>query len=324
MLCGMIIAICLAKKRINNDIRGIKGDMKNIGVFIVVLFVQFIAFGQNPKIDNLEMLFEQGHYKKVFKKANQLLDNPEYDYSIMPTYYKSISLFQLVQNDRYRQKHKNALYNAEELFRTVKKSPDSEKIFNAHMYELIWLKKDLTAWASDMKNQENESEFLEVQRIVNDLFKNVQGVSGTVEVPEKEIVELIPENDGNLGVRDEIIVLASKQLGAPYVWAGASPDGFDCSGFTSYVLNANGESLPRRAVDQYNASRKIKKKNVQKGDLVFFDNGSGVSHVGIVVSEKGEPLKMIHSSSSKGIIITDVSQSEYWSSRLYGYGTFVD
>ena len=69
---------------------------------------------------------------------------------------------------------------------------------------------------------------------------------------------------------------------------------------------------------------KVKKKNVEKGDLVFFDNGSGVSHVGIVISEKGEPLKMIHSSSSKGIIITDVSKSEYWSKRLHGFGTYLN
>ena len=65
-------------------------------------------------------------------------------------------------------------------------------------------------------------------------------------------------------------------------------------------------------------------KDVQKGDLVFFDNGSGVSHVGIVVSENGQPIVMIHSSSSKGIILTNVDESDYWSQRLHGFGTFID
>ena len=85
----------------------------------------------------------------------------------------------------------------------------------------------------------------------------------------------------------------------------------------------NGRNLPRRAVDQYNSSQKIKEKNAQKGDLIFFDNGSGISHVGIVVSDPGEPLTMIHSSSSKGIIITDITKSEYWTKRISGFGTYV-
>jgi hypothetical protein len=49
----------------------------------------------------------------------------------------------------------------------------------------------------------------------------------------------------------------------------------------------------------------------EPGDLVFFDNGSGISHVGIIVSDKGKPLVMIHASSSKGIIITDIEKSDF-------------
>ena len=127
----------------------------------------------------------------------------------------------------------------------------------------------------------------------------------------------------NGALRDEVIQTAKKQLGVPYVWAGNSPDGFDCSGFTSYVMSKNGGELPRRAADQFNDSEKVKAKNVQPGDLVFFNNGSGVSHVGIVISKNGDPLVMIHSSSSKGIIITNVSESEYWTKRLHGFGTYI-
>jgi cell wall-associated NlpC family hydrolase len=58
--------------------------------------------------------------------------------------------------------------------------------------------------------------------------------------------------------------------------------------------------------------------------LVFFNNGSGVSHVGMIISEKGQPLVMIHASSSKGIMITDIESSEYWLKRLYGFGTYVE
>ena len=299
--------------------------MKKIYVFAFALFIQFTVLGQNPKIDKLEMLFEQGHYQRVYRKSNQLLDNPDYDFSMLPTYYKSISLFQLSQNKHWLSKNKEALLEAEKLYLIVKESPEGYKLFNAHMYELIWLKNDLTSWAEDLKIQNEESEFLQVQKIINDLFDDVKGdVSESSNVTEEVVLPLIPENIEEIELRDEVIMIASQYIGKPYVWAGNSPDGFDCSGFTSYVMKKNGKDLPRRAVDQYDASVKVKKKNVEKGDLVFFDNGSGVSHVGIVISEKGEPLKMIHSSSSKGIIITDVSKSEYWSKRLHGFGTYLN
>ena len=51
-------------------------------------------------------------------------------------------------------------------------------------------------------------------------------------------------------------------------------------------MKQTGKELPRRAVEQYESSRKVKPKNVQKGDLVFFDSGSGISHVGLIISEK--------------------------------------
>jgi cell wall-associated NlpC family hydrolase len=56
---------------------------------------------------------------------------------------------------------------------------------------------------------------------------------------------------------------------------------------------------------------------------VFFDSGSGISHVGLIISEKGKPLVMIHASSSKGVIITEIEQSDYWLTRLCGFGTFM-
>ena len=59
---------------------------------------------QNPKFDRLEMLFAQKHYKRVHRKANRLLDKPEYDFSMLPTYYKAMSLFQLAQNHYWNNK----------------------------------------------------------------------------------------------------------------------------------------------------------------------------------------------------------------------------
>jgi len=112
-------------------------------------------------------------------------------------------------------------------------------------------------------------------------------------------------------------------LGVPYVSAGDNPSGFDCSGFTTYVMNNAGVKLPRRAKDQYEAAQKIKERDAQIGDLVFFSNGTEISHVGIIISELGKPKTMIHASSSKGISIVEIDSSNYWKPRVAGYGRFV-
>ncbi|PWL24762.1 MAG: hypothetical protein DCO96_12950 [Fluviicola sp. XM-24bin1] len=249
------------------------------------------------------------------------MDKPEYDFSLLPKYYKSLSALQLSQNEHWLLRHPHALEDAKELFLEIKRDEDSEKLFASHKYELTWVKNELVTWAADLKRRGKKDEFELVQEIIDVLFENIDDLddipdASTVENPDTTVV-------ANPDFRDEIIITAKKQLGTPYVWAGSSPGGFDCSGFTSYVMKQNGKSLPRRAVDQYESSKKVKAKNVQKGDLVFFDNGSGISHVGIVISEKGEPLTMIHSASSKGIVITDVTKSDYWTKRLYGFGTYV-
>ena len=297
--------------------------MRKIFSVILALSLPVLVAAQNPKIDRLEMLFSQKHYKKVCRKADRLLDNPEYDFSVLPEFYKSMSLFQLAQNKYWLVRHPDALEQAKGLFLDVKKSENGNEIFDAHQNEIAWLKGDLIAWASDLKRMGQTDDFVKIQKIIEDVFGDF-----TYEIAETSestpVITTIESSTTNTGVRTEMIMEAKKHIGVPYIWAGSTPDGFDCSGFTNYVYDKNGKTLPRRSIDQYNQSKKIKRKNVEKGDLVFFDNGSGISHVGIIVSENGQPIVMIHSSSSKGIILTNVDESDYWSQRLHGFGTFID
>lgn len=113
---------------------------------------------------------------------------------------------------------------------------------------------------------------------------------------------------------------AQKHLGVPYKEAGIDPTGFDCSGFTCYVFEQNGVSLPRRAADQYAFCQKIDPEEAHAGDLVFFSNGTQINHVGILISEKGARKQMIHSSSSLGISIVELETSSYWKPKVVGYG----
>ena len=298
--------------------------MKKILLFFTLMFIGSYAQAQVPQFDKLEMFFSQRHYKKVYRKSGRLLDKPEYDYSMLPSYYRSLSTIQLAQNSFWNERHPNALGDAKELFISIKESEHAFDIFNSHMYELAWVKNDMTTWASDLKRMGKQSDFEQVQQLMLLMFDDLPEVVLPGEVTEESSENETVESPDASNLRAVLVFTAKKHIGTPYVWAGNTPSGFDCSGFTGYVMSESGVALPRRSEDQYNESKKVKRKNVKKGDLVFFSNGAGISHVGMVVSENGEPLTMIHSSSSKGIILTEIDKSEYWSKRLHGFGTYVN
>jgi peptidoglycan DL-endopeptidase CwlO len=83
--------------------------------------------------------------------------------------------------------------------------------------------------------------------------------------------------------RSSVVAIAQRYLGVPYVWAGASPSGFDCSGLAMYCYAQIGISLSHGATDQQHASTPVPLSSLQPGDLVFFGSASYSHHVGIYV-----------------------------------------
>ncbi len=136
---------------------------------------------------------------------------------------------------------------------------------------------------------------------------------------EDESLTQAPDPDEDPGV-EEIIACAEQYLGVPYRYGGKTPAAFDCSGYVIYVYHECGyEFTAASCQDLYRMSDKVKKADVQRGDLVFFKGTYEtdlVSHVGIYLGDG----QMIHAG-TKGICYTDLSL-DYWRSHFYAYGRF--
>ncbi|MCD6079045.1 MAG: nlp/p60 protein [Ramlibacter sp.] len=131
--------------------------------------------------------------------------------------------------------------------------------------------------------------------------------------------ERVTERANHMAHRaSELVVTAMGFLGVPYRRGGSSVDGggFDCSGFVKAIYEqAAGFVLPRRANEQAAATQKIDKRELQPGDLVFFNTlRRTFSHVGIYVGDN----KFIHSPKPGAQVRVEDMTVSYWASRFDG------
>jgi peptidoglycan DL-endopeptidase CwlO len=106
-------------------------------------------------------------------------------------------------------------------------------------------------------------------------------------VPLRPVAHKPPKH--TLGER--AVLIAAKELGAPYRYGGSSPSGFDCSGLVAWVYGKLGVSLPHNAAAQYAYGTPVDRTHLKPGDLLFFH---GLGHVGLYIG-KG---RMIHAPQS--------------------------
>jgi hypothetical protein len=121
-------------------------------------------------------------------------------------------------------------------------------------------------------------------------------------------------------IREKIVQEADSYIGVRYSWGGEnSVTGFDCSGLTSSVYRESGIMLPRTSRQQYKTGIFVLKKDLKKGDLVFFKTrGKVVSHVGIYTGN----FKFVHAPSKGKTVCYQSLNSSYYKRHYAGARTY--
>ena len=107
--------------------------------------------------------------------------------------------------------------------------------------------------------------------------------------------------------------IARQFVGYPYVWGGASPSGFDCSGLVYYAYKQIGVNLNRNSAAQFSNGYSVGINNLQPGDLVFFNQSGSIDHVGMIVDYNGNYVHAV--SPGVGVQIGNIYNS--WSQRVF-------
>jgi len=125
-------------------------------------------------------------------------------------------------------------------------------------------------------------------------------------------------SSSEMRLRQDIVAFAKKYQGVKYKYAGKEPrTGFDCSGFTSYVMDHFDISLSGSSRLQEEQGRTIRPSEVQVGDLIFYRRSSGgrVFHVSLVIDNNQDGIKVIHAT-SRGVVIDNITASSYWKPKI--------
>ncbi len=136
--------------------------------------------------------------------------------------------------------------------------------------------------------------------------------------PRSSTVHKSPRPSKKANLRKDMVSYAYQYRGAKYQYGGNGPR-FDCSGLTYKVYQKFNIQLPRTSGSQAVVGKKIPTHQAKPGDLAFFrkgSNGGKINHVALVVANGKAGLKVVHSTTSRGVIVENVNESSYWKARF--------
>ena len=117
----------------------------------------------------------------------------------------------------------------------------------------------------------------------------------------------------NKYIVDHLVENATDNIGVKYKAGGTTKSGFDCSGLVFTTFESENIKLPRSSNEQSKIGKIINIDDAQKGDLIFFrtNKSKQINHVGLITEVKSDEIKFVHSSTSKGVIISSTKESYY-------------
>ena len=161
------------------------------------------------------------------------------------------------------------------------------------------------------------------QVITNGIDSNKVVDSGItiIALPDPTIYKEGEEIKTGSTIPDSLVTFGKSLVGTPYLYASSDPEnGFDCSGFISYVFNHFGIAVPRSSVEFTNVGIEIPKEFASPGDLILFTGTDStiriVGHMGIVESNERGNLLFLHSTSGKTYGVTISPLKGYYEGRF--------
>tara|TARA_R110000823_G_scaffold92999_12_gene203792 strand:+ start:2633 stop:3115 length:483 start_codon:yes stop_codon:yes gene_type:complete len=113
--------------------------------------------------------------------------------------------------------------------------------------------------------------------------------------------------------KNSIVKTAKENLGVNYKFGGTTKSGMDCSGLIYSTFKKFNYKLPRSSYEMANEGKEVSKSRAEPGDLIFFKTGGSrkINHVGLITDITKNEIFFIHSSTSKGVIISSTSEAYY-------------
>lgn len=132
-------------------------------------------------------------------------------------------------------------------------------------------------------------------------------------INDKNATDIIIEDSNDSYLAEQLINVASDNLGSTYRGGGVTKNGFDCSGLMYSTFKNFDITLPRSSYQMAEVGTPINLEDAKKGDLIFFINRGQkrINHVGMIVEVTGDDVKFIHSSTQSGVIISSLKEAYY-------------
>ena len=271
--------------------------------------------GQSKDFNKLNKIYVSGNYDKVIRKAGNLKNKTTRN--SIPYYFLSLAYMQKYKNDEREFHLTKSIRN----LKTAKKYDDSLTIWTLLTNDIEMVKSELNSKAIALSVNKKSKSKKYCQSYLDIFGDTLECYSESFVIVEHKIKEPEEFNESQLlmanNKRDSIRVLGLSLVGVPYVWAGETPKGFDCSGFVKYVFGRVGIILPHNANKISYLGKEVNEMNAKVGDVILFGSRNGdkhkAYHAGIIYNTEGE-IKVIHCI-SKGVHISD-NFDQYWKSRV--------